>query len=126
MLGDKLKELRQKRGLSQQEISSALKINRGTYAHYEINKRQPDFDTLKKLAAFFNVDLNYLLEYSEPDMKVPQEDYNIGISEMDNLSFNALKKLVELFRENRISSDELDFFNYFIRKYVDLKNAKGK
>jgi transcriptional regulator with XRE-family HTH domain len=61
MFGDRLRELRQQKNLTQEEAAKFLNISRGTYAHYEINKRQPDFRTLEKLADFFGVSTDYLL-----------------------------------------------------------------
>ncbi|WYU52850.1 helix-turn-helix transcriptional regulator [Bacillus sp. FSL K6-0047] len=65
MLGERLKKLRAARGLSQQELSDKLNITRGTYAHYEVNKRQPDYETLKKISDFFNVSIDYLITGNE-------------------------------------------------------------
>ncbi len=63
MIGDRLKELRRRHNLTQEEIADRLNISRGTYAHYEVNKRQPDYDTLKKFADFFGCTTDYLLEH---------------------------------------------------------------
>jgi transcriptional regulator with XRE-family HTH domain len=61
MLGERLKQLRADKGLTQQELSDLFKIPRGTYAHYEIGKREPDNATLAQFADFFNVTTDYLL-----------------------------------------------------------------
>lgn len=65
MLGIKLRLLREERGKTQDEVSNILNIARGTYAHYELGKRSPDYDTLKKLADFFGVSTDYLLDRTE-------------------------------------------------------------
>lgn len=65
MLGNRLKKLRATQNLSQQELAEKLNISRGTYAHYEINKRQPDYNTLKKISDFFNVSIDYLITGNE-------------------------------------------------------------
>ncbi|WP_027414924.1 helix-turn-helix transcriptional regulator [Aneurinibacillus terranovensis] len=82
MLGDKLKELRQKMKLTQEEVAKILNISRGTYAHYEINKRQPDFTTLQKFADFFNVSTDYLLGRTSEASSVPEilKDPSINIA----------------------------------------------
>ncbi len=61
MLGKKLKELRTAKDLTQQKLADMLDIPRGTYAHYEIGKREPDNATLLQLARFFKVTVDYLL-----------------------------------------------------------------
>ncbi|MCC5467662.1 helix-turn-helix domain-containing protein [Pelosinus baikalensis] len=61
MLGERLKQLREQKKLTQQELADALNISRGTYAHYEINRREPDDSTKLKIADFFDVTTDYLL-----------------------------------------------------------------
>lgn len=65
MLGDRLKTLREKKGITQVELAKELKMSRGTYAHYELNKREPDNETLLKLAKYFATSVDYLLGVSE-------------------------------------------------------------
>lgn len=45
----------------QKEVAERLKINQVTYNRYEKGEREPDNDTLKKIADFFNVSTDYLL-----------------------------------------------------------------
>lgn len=61
MLGDRLKKLRNDHNWTQEDVARKLELSRGTYAHYEINKRQPDYDTLKKLSEIFDVSIDYLI-----------------------------------------------------------------
>lgn len=61
MLGKRLKELRIAKDLTQQKLANILGIPRGTYAHYEIGKREPDNATLLQFAKFFKVTVDYLL-----------------------------------------------------------------
>ena len=50
MLSERLKEKREKAGLTQDAISKTLKISQSTYAGYETGKSQPDIVTLSKIA----------------------------------------------------------------------------
>ena len=61
----RLKELRLDRGLSQKDIADYLGITVAAYSLYERGAREPNITTLKKLAAYFNVSLDYLLENDE-------------------------------------------------------------
>lgn len=60
-MGERLKQLRLARGLSQEEVARQIGITRSAYSHYEINNRQPVYETLMKLAAFFDVSLDYII-----------------------------------------------------------------
>ena len=57
----KLKELRESRGLTQQQVADHINKTFQAYSLYEKGKRQPDYDTLIKLAHFFNVTVDSLL-----------------------------------------------------------------
>lgn len=61
MVGDIIKTLRKESGLTQIEFAKIFKISSGTIAMWETNKRQPDYETLNKIADFFNVSVDYLL-----------------------------------------------------------------
>ena len=64
----RLKEMRLKNGLTQQEISTKLKITQFTYSNYENEKTQPDIKILTELADYYNVSLDYLLEHDTPNL----------------------------------------------------------
>lgn len=61
-MGDRLKELRQQRSLSQEIVAQSIGITRSAYSHYEINNRQPVYETLIKLASFFEVTTDYIID----------------------------------------------------------------
>jgi transcriptional regulator with XRE-family HTH domain len=61
--GEILKTLREQKALTQKDMAKILGITASAYGYYEQNKRQPDFNTLKFLAEYFNVSLDYLLGY---------------------------------------------------------------
>lgn len=60
-LGNRLKELRVERGISQKNIASELGISVSCYAGYEQGYRNPDLETLVELADFFYVSTDFLL-----------------------------------------------------------------
>lgn len=57
---ERLKQLRQKKGLTQQEIAELLGVKRNTYSDWENGKTEPNFETLLKLADLFEVSLDWL------------------------------------------------------------------
>ncbi|TJY44270.1 helix-turn-helix transcriptional regulator [Cohnella pontilimi] len=60
-MGERLRELRLSRNISQEEVARQIGITRSAYSHYEINNRQPVYETLIKLAAYFDVSLDYII-----------------------------------------------------------------
>lgn len=61
MFSSRLRFLRERNGLLQKEAAEKLNIGQVTYNRYEKGEREPDINTLKKLAEFFNVTTDYLL-----------------------------------------------------------------
>ncbi|MGL6107060.1 helix-turn-helix domain-containing protein [Romboutsia sp.] len=61
--GDKLKQLRNERMVTQQELADFIGIGRASIAGYETREKHPDFEKLKRIATYFNVTTDYLLDY---------------------------------------------------------------
>jgi transcriptional regulator with XRE-family HTH domain len=53
-----LKELRNKKGLSQEEIAKLINVTQRAYSFYETGNREPKIDTLIKLADIYGVPLD--------------------------------------------------------------------
>lgn len=56
MFSEKLKELRTKAGLSQEELASKIFVSRSAVAKWEQGRGLPEDDSVERLAALFNVD----------------------------------------------------------------------
>lgn len=78
---ERLRSLREKRGLSQGEAANRMGLVRTTYSNYEAGNREPDNDTLKKFSDFFNVSIDYLLG---------NDDTNRTMDEQANNQFNEI------------------------------------
>jgi transcriptional regulator with XRE-family HTH domain len=61
-IGQKLKELRKTENLTQRQLADKLQISRVNYTRYETNKARPDFETLIKIADFFDVSLDDIFD----------------------------------------------------------------
>lgn len=59
--GERIKELRERKGLSQQELANMLDITKAAVSHYERCFRKPSIETLEALCDIFNVSFDYLL-----------------------------------------------------------------
>jgi transcriptional regulator with XRE-family HTH domain len=70
MLSTRLIELRNKKGITQTELAKILNIRQNTYSQYETKNRQPDYETLKKIADYYQVSIDYLLEHEKKQNKL--------------------------------------------------------
>ena len=61
-LGDILEELRKEHKLTQKQLGDILNISYGTVHGYEKEKNRPSPEMLIKLADYFDVSVDYLLE----------------------------------------------------------------
>ncbi len=61
----RLKELRKKKHLSQLKMAMDLNMNQNSISRYENMERQADYATLIKIADYFNVSIDYLLERTD-------------------------------------------------------------
>jgi len=58
----KLKELRENAGLSQSGLAKELGIVQGTVGNWESGIREPNFKMVKKIARYFNITVDELIE----------------------------------------------------------------
>ena len=61
----RLKQLRKERKISQLKLALDLDMNQNSISRYENLERQADYETLIRLADYFDVSLDYLLGRSE-------------------------------------------------------------
>jgi len=70
----RLKEVRTKNGYSQQLIADYLSVARSTVAMWETENSEPDIETLKKLASYYQVSVDYLLGASDSPETIEARD----------------------------------------------------
>ncbi|MBE5892220.1 MAG: helix-turn-helix transcriptional regulator [Lachnospiraceae bacterium] len=62
MFGDQVKALRSARNLSQVQLAEQLNVTKQTVCNWENNNILPSVDMLVKIALYFSVSTDYLLE----------------------------------------------------------------
>jgi transcriptional regulator with XRE-family HTH domain len=101
MFGDRLKRLRTERKITQSELGKLFGISSSTIGMYEQNRREPDAQTLIKIAEYFEVSTDYLLGNDEKPSAV-SEQKNKPLSDEDAKLIIAIKDL-----ENRFAGTDL-------------------
>ena len=68
-IGENLKTLRQRSGMTQQQAADSLGVTRQTVSGYESDRSRPDIDMLKDIAALYGTDLESIVYGTEPALK---------------------------------------------------------
>ena len=65
----RLREIRKAKGVSQLKLAMDLNTNQNTISRYESGEREPGIDELIKIADYFHISVDYLLERTDnPNM----------------------------------------------------------
>ena len=78
----RLKDLRKSKGVSQEQVAHDLGLSLRGYQNYEYGQREPNIEMILKLAEYYNVTTDYLLE-KEPT-PLDQFENIIFTKEMEN------------------------------------------
>ena len=89
----RLKEIMEKKGITQKEMRLSLGISSSTLSQYVNNKRQPDGDRLYAMARYLNVSVEELLGHPKvPTEQQPDDPYHFA-ERINNLSDENLLAL---------------------------------
>ncbi len=111
MFKERLKGLREEKGLKKKEMAEVLQIDETTYGKYELGKREPDFNTLARLADFFGVSTDYLLGRTD----------NRNHESTQNITLAAHRKDGY---DRPLTEDEKELIDNILAAYRKSKEAK--
>lgn len=57
---DRIKALRDIKGVTQKQVANDTGLSESTYQSYELARKEPSLNSAKKLAEYFNVSIDYL------------------------------------------------------------------
>ena len=86
-----VRELRKKAGIQQKELALEIGVAQPTVSEWEMNKKDPSGERLKKLAEYFGVDELEILGRGK--LFVPEDPKTAGKSETDQIIERLLKQL---------------------------------
>jgi len=93
--GERIKELRKKRGLNQSELAEIVKSSTTMISMIEANKSKPTIELLTEFSDFFNVSIDYLVTGKEEAATIsPDEQEIIKAVREDTALFNTLKETI--------------------------------
>ena len=122
---EKLKILRKKKGLTQQEVAEFLEMTQPVYQKWESGNRKPSYENLSMLACIFDVSFDYLLgDYLEISKERYLKLKKQKEEEKKNLFSGRLK---ELRLQHGFSQEELaEKIGIKQNSYSDWEHGKSK
>lgn len=108
LFGDRLKELRKNKNISQEKLGEILRVSANAIYSWENNRTQPPIETITKLADYFGVTTDYLLGFNQNDLdkieKLKKALKEAGMMVNDDLTIEELNKalkIVDMMKENK-------------------------
>ena len=97
--GKRVKELRQRAGLTQQQLAERILVSKAAISNYELYERNPSPEILIKLARVFHVSTDYLLGVEE---KIQVLD----ISDLTDEDVEVLEQTAALLRKKNLEQKQ--------------------
>ena len=123
MRTDRLRGLREQRGLSQGEAAKRIGIARTTYSNYEAGNREPDIDTLIRMADFYDVSIDYLVGRAN-DPKMTFSEAERFIYDKLELSDEEIMSQVDMYYDGmKLTDEEKKEFLAIVRGIFSVRRA---
>ncbi|MBQ3137281.1 MAG: helix-turn-helix transcriptional regulator [Clostridia bacterium] len=107
----RLKELRKKKNISQQQLADIIGVSQQSVNKYENHNVEPDISLLIELADFFGTSVDYLIGHSDINRKIePVSPYDLNTDEA---------ALIDTYRN--LSAEEKESIHLIIKNYTAKK-----
>lgn len=97
---NRIKEFRQQAGLKQKDLADMLSVKQGTVSGWEVGRREPDFDSLKRMADIFNCSIDELLGQKEKPV-VKDDGLNQKLEKLSDRNLQRLEEYIDLLLETQ-------------------------
>ncbi len=117
----RLKELRKKNNITQQDLAKYLKVAKSTLSQYETGSRIPNDDIKKAIALKFNVSIDYLLGLTNIPNTI--DDY-IQKSNTNSYHINDDEQtLIKKYRQ--LKAEDKQIIDIMLERFVPTKEPKS-
>ncbi|MGB7604365.1 MAG: helix-turn-helix transcriptional regulator [Lutisporaceae bacterium] len=93
--GEKLKQLRTEKSLTQIELAKLFNTSHATINRYEKGVNEPDSKTITKFADFFNISTDYILDRTNIRNGAMQSKYDL---DPNNIEYKSYKEIIDKFK----------------------------
>lgn len=126
-IGNTLKKIREKNGLTQEQFADKIGVKRTTYISYEMSKTTPDFELVEKIAEIFGVSL---LDFSDEkdenpksnvwiEFRAPEKKFNSGANDGPQKLTSDENVIINYYRLLQ-DKDKEEFFEKIKDAYLDI------
>ena len=119
----KIKSLRENKNVTQQEIADAINMNISVYKKIELGSRPIRENELSKIADFFNVSSDFLLNRTSNPL-LPKDEDSIGQNIISHFCLNTSDMDIEDIEE--LEEELIDFQDFLIKKAKEKKERNKK
>lgn len=119
--GHRISELRELHELTQEQLAKHLDISRAALSHYEKNRRVPDYETLNKIADFFEVTVDYLIGRTEEPRPTLEKQIELFEKSLELSDEKILERFSLLIDGRELTPEEAKRFIAFVRAERSLK-----
>lgn len=133
-LGQKLKEIRKRFGLSQEQLAEIINVSRQAITKWENDKGMPDISNLQELSKVFGITVDYLLNNDNglPALslikKIDKEKYKNKLSMYDEVLreyYNESYEIFVLSRNKKLTIPELLIDTFIVPEIGPVTTADG-
>ncbi|GIO31973.1 MULTISPECIES: helix-turn-helix domain-containing protein [Paenibacillus] len=118
---NRIAELRDQRGWTQEELAQSIGITRAALSHYEKNRRKPDFEILTKLADKFEVSIDYLIGRTNQPKLVMDPEVREFVDQLELSDADLLERFNLTVDGRSLTEDEAKRFIAFVRMERAMK-----
>lgn len=122
--GDRIAELREAKGWTQEELANSLGITRAALSHYEKNRRKPDFEALKQLADCFHVSVDYLVGRTTQPQSELSNDFRAFTEQLELSDDDVLRHYQLTVDGHQLTDEEARRFIAFVRAERQMRESK--
>lgn len=126
LIGEKIKEARTKKKMTQQELADLLNISRSAISNWENGRNYPDLDTIVHLSDILEISLNKLLREDKIMVKEISEEQRKNSKRKILLRIIIPLFIISLFTTSYLlyqeTSDVHNIFSPTIDKIITLEN----
>ena len=120
-LGQKIKEQRIKKGLTQQEFAELLYVSDKTISSYECNRTVPDINMLFKISNILDINLYNLIDNNFNSLDNLEIEVKLKVNISD---FNRIKGIIKNQNSNITKIKQID--KYYIPKYRNFNYKQNR